>query len=599
MLKTLKDLINLLDTRQKTNLFKLQLLVIIMALLELMAIASIGPFMAIVANPGIIEEKATFQQISNFLGTTTHLETLIYIGSAVLGILALSLLFSLFVTWKLMNFGANLGSNLSSRLFRYYMNQNWLFHSQNHSAELTTKISAETYRTTQGIIQPMLTMVSKVVLALFISISIFLLNPIVAIVGLTIFGSTYLLIYTTIKVKLSENGMRISSISAIRFRAMSEGFGGIKDTLLLNLQNKFSHQFELNSNALAKSQSSNQFYACAPRYILEMIAFGSVIMLIIFLIITKHGELDKILPTISIYALAGFKLMPALQNIFLCLTQIKANTPAFDTIKEDLNKGLISPLKTENKPIPFKKGIKMESISFTYPGKNTVALKNICINIPKNQSIALVGSSGSGKSTAIDILLGLIKPNSGHIYIDDKKITPANIQAWQKKIGYVPQQIFLSDQTIAENIAFGLEKVDISPERLKQALSLSKLDELIETLKDGVNTAVGERGLQLSGGQRQRIGIARALYNNPEIIVFDEATSALDGITEKMIMESIDEISNDRTIIMIAHRLSTIEKCDNIYMLEDGNIIDQGDFKALINKNDKFRRMSSNNKQQT
>ncbi|MCY4046105.1 MAG: ABC transporter transmembrane domain-containing protein, partial [Cellvibrionales bacterium] len=298
--------------------------------------------MAVVAKPEIIQDHVYFQQITNAIGTKDYLKVLTYIGAAVLSLLSFSLLFSLFVTKKLLTFGANLGASLSTRLFRYYMNQGWLFHSERNSAELTTRISAETYRTTQGIIQPLLNLVSKSVLALFIAASIFLLNPLVAIVGLLIFGTAYGTIYTLTKNKLKRNGEIISNVAVIRFRAMSEGFGSIKDTLLLNLQTKFADQFATNSQLVAKGQSENQFYSSAPRYIIELIAYGAIIGLVMYLIITRYGQLDQILPIISIYALAGFKLMPALQNIFFCITQIKANKAAFENIKEDLQRSDIS-----------------------------------------------------------------------------------------------------------------------------------------------------------------------------------------------------------------------------------------------------------------
>ncbi len=596
MIKTLKDLILLLDAQQKRQLFKLQILIIIMAILELVAIASIGPFMAIVANPEIISQKDYFQYVAERLDSSNKLEVLGFFGLAVLCLLTVSSLFSLFVTKRLLVFGAELGASLSSRLFRYYMGQDWLFHSHKNSSELTAKISAETYRTTQGIIQPLLMATSKAVLVIFISTSIFIFNPLVAIAGLSIFGGAYLIIFTIIKLKLAKNGRSISEISVIRFQAMAEGFGGIKDTLLSNLQEKFAKQFEENSNRLAICQSNNQVYALAPRYILELIAYGAVIGLVMYLIISEQGKLDQILPIISVYALAGFKLLPALQHIFFSLTQIKANTSAFENIKEDLNKSS-APFPSQScSNLTFNQSLQLEDISFAYPGKSQQVLSNVNLTVQKNQSIGIVGSSGSGKSTLVDILLGLIEPQAGRISIDKEEITATNKQSWQKKIGYVPQHIFLSDQTIAENIAFGVDKEKISQPQLSRVIELASLDDFINSLDLGLNTSVGEKGLQLSGGQRQRIGIARALYHEPEVLVFDEATSALDGITESSIMAAINQLSGKKTIIMIAHRLSTIEHCNTIYMLEKGKVVDTGRYDELLKKNDEFKRMASNSR---
>lgn len=592
MIKTLKELFYLLNPQQKANFIKLQVLVIIMSLLELVAIASIGPFMAIVAKPEIVNEHSAFLFISE-LTTLNDLHLLAAIGSAVLFTLTFSSLFSLFVTWKLTSFGALLGADLSSRLFRHFMHQNWLFHTANNSPTLINKTANETYRVTLGMIQPVLIMLSKLVLTAFIALGIFLLNPWVAILGLTLFGSCYLLIYRLIKSALVRNGTIVSVFAVKRFKAMSEGFGGIKDTLILNKQEKFSAAYESYSREVATSQSKSQILGIAPRYVMEVIAFGSVISLVIFLIISQDGNLENILPTISIYALAGFKLMPALQSAFSNLSSIKGNIPAFESIKEDLDQStLLKTTSTNN--ISFHQNIQFNQLSFTYPQKDTPALNNISVQISKNKSIAFVGPSGSGKSTIIDILLGLIPPNKGELLVDNTPITEANKVSWQSNIGYVPQQIFLADTSIAENIAFGESKDEINQEHLKKSIELSQLEDLINTLENGIETEVGERGVQLSGGQRQRIGIARALYKQPNVLVFDEATSALDGITEKLIIESINNLAGNRTLIMIAHRLSTVEKCDNIYFMENGEITDQGNYDDLLNRNSKFKRMATN-----
>src|SRR5699024_8668510 len=298
----------------------------------------------------------------------------------------------------------------------------------------------------------------------------------------------------------------------------------------------------------------------------------------------------------AIYALACFKLLPALQQIYSSITQIKGNSAAFEAVKEDLQQSKITQNKLNEKTVSpklkFEQQIRLDDISFAYPNKDKYALHNVIISIPFNHVIGIVGSSGSGKSTLIDIILGLLPPQSGEIYIDDTLVTKDNIRGWQNNLGFVPQSIFLSEGSIAENIAFGIPANEIDYDQVMKAISLAHLTELVEELPEGINTKVGERGVQLSGGQRQRIGIARALYNEADILIFDEATSALDGITEKIIMDAIHDFTGQKTIIMIAHRLKTVQKCDTIYLMEKGRVIDQGTYQQLVENNPKFREMA-------
>jgi HlyD family secretion protein len=302
-----------------------------------------------------------------------------------------------------------------------------------------------------------------------------------------------------------------------------------------------------------------------------------------------------------VYAIAGIKLLPAFQAIYNSLASIEANTSAYESIHEDLvNSSEIKPVinksikieKEKSYLIPTKK-ISLENISFNYPEKKELVLNQMNMSIPVKKVIGIVGPSGSGKSTLVDILLGLIEPQEGFLKVDDKTIDNQNLRSWQNSIGFVAQAIFLSEGTIAENVAFGFPKNQINLKQVDNALKLANLNEFVQGLKKGVHTKVGERGIQLSGGQRQRIGIARALYNQAEVLIFDEATSSLDGITEKMIMQAVHRFSGKKTIIMIAHRLKTVEKCDKIFFIDEGKVADQGTFQELIETNKKFKNMAN------
>lgn len=603
MLKLIKELFSLLTPSQRKRFYTLQILVIIMALAEIIGIASIAPFMALVGDVSMLERDNLLAQIYAQTGLQNPHDFIFWAGVGVLTALTLAALISMFTIWKLSMFAAKVGTEIADRLYSHYLNQPWLFHAMGSSAQLTKQVSNEAVRVTDAVIQPLMQMNARVVLALFLSIAIFAYNPLVAISGLLLFAFAYLLLYKLVRKRLQKNGQTLSSVATQRFRLMNEGFGGIKDVLLLNRNQDFIQRFEKTGQDFAYARGNNTVLWQVPRYFMELLAFGAMIALILYLLSAEQGNLGTILPILAVYALAGFKLLPAFQQIYASIGQIKGNIAAFEAIRDDL---LASQQQTQqkaqnakalqnqaNQHIAPKHTITLENITFAYPGKSQQALKNLTLNIPVNSVVGIVGPSGSGKSTAIDMLLGLIQPQTGKLKIDNQTITHQNRRAWQNTIGFVPQSIFLSEGTIAENVAFGIPEKDIDLEQVNKALKLAHLDELVQSLEQGIHTKVGERGVQLSGGQRQRIGIARALYHEADVLVFDEATSALDGITEKMIMEAIHDFSGQKTIIMIAHRLKTVQKCDQIYYIDQGQLIDQGTYQELIEKNADFKRMAS------
>ena len=597
MLKVIKQLFSLLTEKQLKQFYILQVLVIIMAFTELLGIASIAPFMALVGDISVLETNSVFAQLYQLSSLNNPIDFLFYAGVIVLIMLTFSTIVSMFTVWKLSIFGARIGTEIADRLYTYYMRQSWQFHASGSSAQLTKQVSTEAARISVGIVQPLMQMNAKVVLALFISISIVIYDPIVAILGLSIFSLAYFILYRLVRKKLVSNGQKLSQVATDRFRLMNEGFGGIKDVLLLNRSHDFIERFQDSGKVYARAQGTNIAISQVPRYFIELIAFGAMISLVLVLIKLHSGNLGEVLPILAVYALAAFKLLPALQQIYSSISQIKGNVAAFDAVKDDLEQSFESQkvvsYSSKSTPIYIKKAITLNNIEFSYPGKDRPAVNGVNMAIPVNSVVGLVGSSGSGKSTLIDLLLGLLTPQQGSLYVDDVPVTPENKRLWQDLLGFVPQSIFLSEGSIAENIAFGLPINDIDMSQVMNAVALAHLTELVEDLPNGVNTKVGERGVQLSGGQRQRIGIARALYHRAEVLVFDEATSALDGITEKIVMDAIHEFSGKKTIIMIAHRLKTVEKCDIIYLMKQGNIVDSGTYKELLEKNHEFRQMAA------
>lgn len=596
MLKIIKQLFSLLSPQQVRQFYILQVLIVVMALTELLGIASIAPFMALVGDISMLEKNNFLAELYQMSGLTDPMDFVFYTGLMVLVALTVSTLVSMFTIWKSSLYGARIGIEIADRLYAYYMREDWQFHASGSSAQLTKQVSTEAMRITSGIIQPLMQMNAKVVLAVLISVSILIYNPLIAIVGLVIFALAYFLLYKLVRKKLVSNGRAISQVSTDRFRLMNEGFGGIKDVLLLDRSQDFVERFEESGTVYARAIGLNAGISQVPRYFMELIAFGTMIGLVLLLIKLHEGNLGVVLPVLAVYALAAFKLLPALQQIYSSVAQIKGSLAAFEAVKEDLERSVNSQKHITNETLPIRTELKgkitLSDIKFNYPGKSRPAVDGVNMTIPVNSVVGLVGSSGSGKSTLIDLLLGLLTPQSGNLYIDDTCITPENKRAWQNTLGFVPQSIFLSEGTIAENIAFGVPVAAIDLKQVNKALKLASLTDLVAQLPNGVNTKVGERGVQLSGGQRQRIGIARALYHEADILVFDEATSALDGITEKVIMDAIHDFSGQKTIIMIAHRLKTVQKCDIIYLMDQGKIIDQGTYQELVGTNSQFKEMA-------
>jgi HlyD family secretion protein len=595
MFSQLKELYSLLTNEQRKKLRRLQILVVLMAFAEIAGVVSIGPFMALVGDISQLQGEGTLADLYRATGLEDPREFLFWVGIGVLVMLTIAACISMFTIWRLSMYGAQVGAELGNRLFRHYMYQPWLFHASGSSSQLTNRIAQESTRITSLIINPLMQMNAKLVMALFLTLAIFLYNPVVALSGLVLFSGAYVLLYKSVRRRLVRNGRHISEAQQMRFKLMGEGFGGIKDALLLGRQKVFTDRFQAECEKFAAAQGTTQALGQVPRYAMELIAFGGIIFLVLYLLSSHEGNLGTILPVLSVYALAGFKLLPAFQQAYTGLSQIRGNLAAFDAVRDDLRASSLTVAKSSvptGERLAPRSEIRFDDVVFSYPGTEEPALKNLNIAIPANKVTGLVGASGSGKSTAIDLLLGLIEPQQGKVLVDGQPITKDNCRQWQNSLGFVPQSIFLSDSSITENIAFGLPPENVDEDKVKRAATMAHLDELLEQLPDGLATRVGERGVQLSGGQKQRIGIARALYHDADVLVLDEATSALDGITEKLIMDAIHDFAGKKTIIMIAHRLATVRQCDSLYLLEQGRVTGHGTYDELASGNTTFQRMA-------
>jgi HlyD family secretion protein len=603
MFKQIKKLFQLLNSRQRKQFLRLQLLLVIMASFELVGIGSIAPFMALVGDMSILEKENIIASLYLASGLDSESQFVFILGILVLLALILSASISMVTTWRMSMFATRIGTEIADRLFAYYLRQDWSFHTESSSTQHMRKIANETARITGSVLLPLVYIYARAFTVIFVCMAIFIFDPKVAIIGIIIFALAYITLYRFVRGKLYRNGVMISNMYENRFRLMGIGFGGIKDLLLLGRSESLISQFKEAGDSLAISQGKNYALAQIPRYLIELVAFGAMIALVLYLIAVHNSNLGVILPIISVYALASFKLLPALQFIYVSLADVKGALPALEAVIVDLEGSIneihVSGKNEQNIKEEFnlhpKKYIRLENVSFSYPGNKVPVLENLDLTIKANMVAGIVGSSASGKTTTIDIIMGLLKPQQGRLIIDDIEICAKNLRNWQNSIGFVPQAIFLAEGNIAENVAFGIPPYSIDYEQVQKALELAHLDEMIRDLPNGIYSMVGERGVRLSGGQRQRIAIARALYHEADVLVFDEATSAMDGITEKMIMEAIHDFSGEKTIIMIAHRLKTIEQCDMIFVMDNGSVIDQGDYQSLMETSALFREMALHN----
>ena len=580
----------------KSELKKLVFLfvgMLIMALFETIGVTTIVPFIAVVVSPELIHENIYLVQIYNFFSFQSETNFIIFLGVVLITTLLISNSFQAFMVWIITYFTNMQGCRLSVRLLENYLERPYGFFLIRNTSELGKNVLTEVERVTTGIFMQSLLILSKIVVALFLFLLLLFVNPLIAITLVIFLGGIYSLIFKFVKHRLHHIGGATTEENFKRFKIANEAFSGIKEIKLHSSEQEFVKRFLSPAKKLAIFGSQKILIGSLPRYFLEVIAFGGIVAIIIFLLSSSNGLDNNIIPVISLYAMVGYRLMPALQQIYSSLTNLKFNIPAFEyLVKEFSNSNNEKKEEVKQSSMVFRERLQINKLNFKYQGSVTPVLNKLDLVIHHNTTVGIVGSTGSGKTTLIDIILGLHSPESGDISLDGLKINNQNILAWQKNIGYVPQSIYLTDDTILANIAFAVPGDEISIEKAKKAAKMANLHEFITSLPEEYETIVGERGVRLSGGQCQRIGIARALYHNPKVLILDEATSSLDSLTESAIMDAIRNLSHKKTIVIIAHRLSTLVECDIIHMMANGKIIDSGTYTQLIKNNTEFKKMS-------
>ncbi len=598
MIKLVKQLLGVMNAEQRKKLYLLQVMVVFSAIFEVISVLSIGPFMAIVGNIELIQSNNFIRQAYVFSGATSDIEFLFLVGIFVLVFMLLAAFLSIITIWKLSMYAASVGAEFGDRLYEHYINMDYEFYTTINSSDLVKKIATEVSRVTDNILQPLVQINARLATIVFISIFVFIYNPVVSVVGVVVLSVAYFSLFSVVKNKLAKNGLLISEYSKKRFTLMNEGFGSIKELQIMGREEYFINQFKESGKIFANSYGSSNSLYNMPRYFMEFVVFSSMVALVLVLLKANNSNLSAVLPVMGIFGVAAFKLLPSFQQMYSGAAQIRSNVSAFISLHDDL-KATKETSHLELKSNEKVSGdIVVDDIYFNYMGCDENVINGISFRIPYKSSIGIVGFSGSGKSTLLDILIGSLAIKKGKLSIGDTIVSKENIRAWRNRIGYVSQMALMKDGTISENIAFGIEYGKIDKDKLLFASNMAQLNDWVNSLENGFDTRVGEKGVQISGGQRQRIAIARALYNDAEYLFFDEATSALDGITEKQIMRSIANLTGNKTIIMVAHRVNTIKDCDKIYVLNDGRIAASGTYSELIENNEFFKKIAGVNNEQ-
>ena len=582
-MQTLKKIFDILSLRERKHLLLLLVLILVMAIMEMIGIASILPFVAVLTNQDLIDTNFflnTMFDYSNNFGVNTKSQFLIILGLAVFILFFISLTLKCLVTYAQSHFTSYTNYNIAKRLVETYLNQPYNWFLNRHSADLGKNILTEVSQVMRGL-NAMIIFITNSILVIIVIFLLFLTNLKITFIIFFIVGGTYFLIFKTTKHIVLKMGQKRLRANKWIFQVVNELFGAAKEVKLGDLEIEYTKRFSAPAKILAKLSAKMALLSQIPKYLIEAVIFGGMLLIILYKMSNNPSFLE-IIPVISLYAFAGYRLIPAIQSIYSSLTTIQYSLPTLDSMHKDFKDFKILEYKKNPRAINFKKSICLKNVYYNYPKSSRTALKNITINISAKSRVGIVGTTGCGKTTTIDIILGLLDPQKGSLIVDDMIINENNKKAWQKNIGYVPQHIFLSDDTIEANIAFGVKPDLIDKKKVEVASKIAHLhDFIINELPEFYQTKIGDRGVRLSGGQRQRIGIARALYHNPNLLILDESTNALDTSTEKKIMEEIYKIK-DITIIIVSHRLEILEKCNDIIMLKDGQIHHQGPYNILI-----------------
>lgn len=596
----LKKLYYLFDKKAKMQGAFLVVLMIIGSLLEAFSISVVLLFISLVNNsmngssgPSIPWLKIAY----HYSGLNDHRKFLIYIGIIMIFAYIVKNIFLLFQIYSQNKFIYKQQAHVSINLLNSYLHSPYTFHLQRNTAELLRNITSSVDAIFGNGVNPVISILSELFVIMTISVLLFSVEPIVTLCALLIVGGLIFVFFRIVRNKLTYYGQRVQDLSTKIILWTNQSIGGVKEIKLMGRESFFSEIFSKYRFEYASNLTVCATIQKVPRLYLEVVLIGGILLIMIILV-TRGGNAGNLIPIVALFAMASIRLMPSVSQVASSLNSLKFGKAAIDDIYDDVKsfeKQRIEDNKTnDDNHLRLSSEIQLEDVTFVYPGTERPVLHNINLSIKKGCAVAFVGPSGAGKTTIIDIILGLLEPTEGKIKIDNEDIHSNRklLKGWQSNIGYIPQDIYLIDDSLRRNIAFGMADEEIDDGRIIEVIRQAHLKDFLEDLPQGLDTTIGERGMCLSGGQCQRIGIARALYHNPKVLVMDEATSSLDNQTESDISQAIDEMSGEKTVLIIAHRLSTVKKCEMVFFIKEGRLVDYGKLNELLERNEDFRQMA-------
>ena len=570
-----KKLRYVFDRKDKIKLVGLAILMVIGSVLELLAVAVFNPFIEVLMQTSSIEDDSFLKLFFAHIHLNGIEQYLVVLSALIAVIYLVKNIYLSFLQNVILSFSYTTRMNLATRLLTTYMNEPYTFHLSKNIAEMQRCLQSDTSQF-MSLINSCLQLTVEMVTCLALAAYLFhTSHSITVVIGVLLLLCIGLFFMISKKVS-SRLGRQNENYNAKLFQWINQSLGGIKELKILQREEYFIDSYKTNYKKLIWGARVNELIAALPKYIVETVAMVGLVFAIIIKLLFGHGALETFIPQIAVFAVAAFRLLPSVGRVNAYINSIMYNKASLDMIYDDLKEIDSEPVQEiewqgEKENWIFTKGVTVEHVSYHYPDSDVEVLHDISLEIPKGKTVALIGPSGAGKTTLADIILGLLPPVSGVVRMDQHNVYE-NLRSWREKLGYIPQSIYLSDDTIRNNVAFGIYEAQIDDNAIWKALEKAQLKEFVQGLENGLDTYVGDRGVRLSGGQRQRIGIARALYHDPEILVLDEATSALDSSTEQAVMESIESLQGLKTMIIIAHRLTTIKNADLVYEVSGGNV---------------------------
>ena len=557
------------------------LLMLAGAVAELVTIGAVVPFISLMAQPDRAYDYPFLQDIFEVAGWDQPQSILLPMTVLFLGIVVLSTATRLLLAYVSNRFIFALGYDVGIKLYSSVLNQPYAYHISKNTSEVIAGIN-KVQIMVNAVLRPLMEALTAIVLAIGILAALIFVDAVTAIVAGALFGAIYLVVMKLIGLKLAQNGRIIAAAQSTRIRCVQEGLGGIRDVILDGTQPHYVKVFSRVDQQFRKAQATNAFLGAAPRFLIEAIGIVLIVGLAYRLSLQPGGLLGA-LPVLGALALGAQRLLPLFQKMFMAWAQVTGNRQIFVDVLSMLNlpaRRLDS--MNESRPLRFEREISVRDLSFQYTPDEAPVLRALDIEIPKGSRVGIIGKTGSGKTTIMDILMGLLDPSAGMVLVDGTPLGPDNRRTWQDRIAHVPQHIYLADASVAENIALGIPLENIDMHRVREAARQAQVADFIDASSAGYQARVGERGIQLSGGQRQRIGIARALYKNADVLILDEASSALDSATEQAVMTSLERLDANLTILIVAHRVQTLQACDLIIRLDDGQIVEAGSYKEVV-----------------